>query len=181
MAIILDKSCIQKDYSPRYGEVVNYGAREGIYLGKTRNPYQILVHWLDNGTNSIVPVSVLRFTGTVDSQFLEQNSGVSSPGHKGKGGLKTGGRRIKRTRVDIALKRQEIRRKKIGKGAEPGNAADEAKKFKNSVEKNSCVTGEKVICLGCGREIKNNPNSIEPFYCKPCQKRLGFIHITEGI
>jgi hypothetical protein len=182
MAIIIDKNSIQHDYRPSFGEVVKHGAREGIYVGRTKSPAQVLVQWGGMGRPVVVPYACLHFTGNLDAAFLERSYAVDSPGHKGKGGLKTGGRRIKRTRADVAFKRQEIRQKKLSKGSGPGNAADEGKKFKNEIDKHTHLSGDnKTPCLGCGKRITVNDDSMEPFYCKSCQKRLGFIHVTEEL
>lgn len=183
MAIIIDKNSIQKNYQPMLGEIVRMGAREGIYVGRTKNVHQVLVQWREMAAASVVPSSFLNFTGELDGDFVERCYAIDSPGHKGKGGLKTGGRRIKRTRADIAFKRQEIRRKKISKGTGPGNAADEGTKFKNTVEKNSHL-GDKIEypCLGgCGKFVPGDVETMEPFYCKSCQKRMGFIHISKEL
>ncbi len=183
MALIIDKSCIQKPYQPMLGEIVRMGAREGIYVGKTRNVHQVLVQWREMGDASVVPASFLSFTGELDGDFVERCYAIDSPGHKGKGGLKTGGRRIKRTKADIAFKRQEIRRKKISKGTGPGSATDEGTKSNNSVEKNSHMGGKiQYPCLGgCGKFVPGDVETMEPFYCESCQKRMGFFHVSKEL
>lgn len=173
MAIVTDRhTYAPNETGPSFGEIVYCGPVRGIYIGKYASA-QYIVHWDGNDKSSISPAGMVNFTGRVDEDYIirhviEQHSSL---------GPKVG-ERIQKRRIQDLLKKDKDRKVAVlNKGSEPGDAAsDFMSKHDHINPKELPDVSEKTCCLGCNALIEPDYDSIEPYYCKKCIRKMGFLY-----
>jgi len=150
------------------GEVLSNGARECVFVSHNGKG-QFFVRWLDSKHNILDIVSQTGLLSTGEFEYGSFLPGVELSSVRTRGGLRTGPRKKIRNPADIALERKRRKRKQVT-GGKPGEAAEPEmvtvhKPMKHGKEE----TEDGVSCLGCGKRIIPDFNSIEPYRCKVCK------------
>lgn len=195
MAVIGNRVFRVEYNHPRMGEVVRHGARLGIFLGRCGHAHYI-IHWEGNERPEFCSAQGIDGTGELDEAYLGDFVDIELNVVRRRGGLRIGARRIKRNPADLARKRKSILAKKTGSAKVGGGADDPSTpahratsgkmphrhKHVRRPDKSDPVTEARTgsySCNKCGKRIVPDLDSVEPWYCPSCQKRMGLIHSPE--
>jgi hypothetical protein len=186
--MVIDRSSLQTELPMQFGEIVQLGARQGTYFGRSEAHYLILWDG-EKRANHVSPFGIIRLNRMNESLRLSQH--ISSKlGVRRKGGLKVGSRIKKKNPLANKQKEMEQQRKQVVDTKVPGTGLPRAGRNwrKTGGESAAAKKGrhdlgfddlqEKVACLNCGRTIKPDFSRAEPYYCKACltDLRIPLIH-----
>ena len=159
---VIDKSRMLPDPNtthPQFGEEIEKGALRACFVGLYhKRPHQYMVQVINPQRNEIWPAGVVKRTHKINDEFLEVNIG------RVRGGPKTGARREGASDpVGEKLEEQKKALRKVKQA--PKGEIQPKSKHKKQVEE----VVRKVACLGCGKTMLPDMESVEPYRCGKCK------------